>query len=240
MKRSKAYRKADELVEARLYSPAEAVALARKTSTTKFDPTVEVALRLGVDPRKADQMVRGTVNLPHGTGKTARVLVFATGERAEEAKAAGADYVGADDLIERIQGGFLDFDAVVATPDMMGKVGRLGRVLGPRGLMPNPKTGTVTADVGKAVSEIKGGKIEFRVDRHGNLHFVIGKASFPDRALVENYAAALDEVVRLKPAAAKGRYVKKVTFATTMGPGIPVDPSITRGMTDELAEAAAS
>jgi large subunit ribosomal protein L1 len=240
MKRSKAYRKADELIEARLYSPAEAVALARKTSTTKFDPTVEVALRLGVDPRKADQMVRGTVNLPHGTGKTARVLVFATGDRAEEAKAAGADYVGADDLIERIQGGFLDFDAVVATPDLMGKVGRLGRVLGPRGLMPNPKTGTVTADVGRAVTDIKGGKIEFRVDRHGNLHFVIGKASFPDRALVENYAAAIDEVVRLKPAAAKGRYLRKVTFTTTMGPGVPVDPSITRGMTDELEAAAAN
>jgi large subunit ribosomal protein L1 len=238
MKRSKAYRKADELVQARLYSPAEAVALARRTSTTKFDPTVEVALRLGVDPRKADQMVRGTVNLPHGTGKTARVLVFATGQRAEEATTAGADYVGADDLIERIQGGFLDFDAVVATPDMMGKVGRLGRVLGPRGLMPNPKTGTVTTDVGKAVTDIKGGKIEFRVDRHGNLHFVIGKASFTDRALVENYAAALEEVVRLKPAAAKGRYVKKVTVTTTMGPGVPVDPSITRGLTDDLEPAA--
>jgi large subunit ribosomal protein L1 len=241
MKRSKAYRKADELIqESRLYTPAQAVDLARKTSTTKFDPTVEVALRLGVDPRKADQMVRGTVNLPHGTGKTARVLVFATGDRAAEAEAAGADYVGADDLIERIQGGFLDFDAVVATPDMMGKVGRLGRVLGPRGLMPNPKTGTVTADVGKAVTDIKGGKIEFRVDRHGNLHFVIGKASFTDRALVENYAAAIDEVVRLKPAAAKGRYVKKVTFTTTMGPGVPVDPGLTRGLTDELEEAAAS
>ena len=240
MKRSKAYRKADELIEAKLYTPAEAVALARKTSTTKFDPTVEVALRLGVDPRKADQMVRGTVNLPNGTGKTARVLVFATGDRAEEAKAAGADYVGADDLIERIQGGFLDFDAVVATPDMMGKVGRLGRVLGPRGLMPNPKTGTVTPDVARAVTEIKGGKIEFRVDRHGNLHFVIGKASFDDRALVENYAAAIDEVIRLKPAAAKGRYVRKVTVTTTMGPGIPVDPSLTRGLTDELQEAAAS
>jgi large subunit ribosomal protein L1 len=238
MKRSKAYRKADELVQARLYSPAEAVGLARKTSTTKFDPTVEVALRLGVDPRKADQMVRGTVNLPHGTGKTARVLVFATGDRAADAEAAGADYVGADDLIERIQGGFLDFDAVVATPDMMGKVGRLGRVLGPRGLMPNPKTGTVTTDVGKAVSDIKGGKIEFRVDRHGNLHFVIGKASFTDRALVENYAAALEEVVRLKPAAAKGRYVKKVTFTTTMGPGVPVDPGLTRGLADDLEPAA--
>ena len=240
MKRSKAYRKADELIEPRLYTPAEAVALARKTSTTKFDPTVEVALRLGVDPRKADQMVRGTVNLPHGTGKTARVLVFATGDRAAEAEAAGADYVGSDDLIERIQGGFLDFDAVVATPDLMGKVGRLGRVLGPRGLMPNPKTGTVTTDVGKAVGDIKGGKIEFRVDRHGNLHFVIGKGSFSDRDLVENYAAALDEVIRLKPAAAKGRYVKKITVTTTMGPGIPVDPSVTRGLTDDLEEAVAS
>src|SRR5260221_4712793 len=240
MKRSKAYRQADELIQTRLYSPAEAVALARKTSTTKFDPTVEVALRLGVDPRKADQMVRGTVNLPHGTGKTARVLVFATGERAEEAKAAGADYVGADDLIERIQGGFLDFDAVGATPDLMGKVGRLGRVLGPRGLMPNPKTGTVTRDVGKAVSEIKGGKIEFRVDRHGNLHFIIGKASFDDKSLVENYAAALEEIIRLKPAAAKGRYLRKITFTTTMGPGVPVDPSVTRGLTAEFEEAAAS
>ena len=185
MKRSKAYRQAAELIDAdRLYTPAEAVNLAKETAKTKFDPTVEVALRLGVDPRKADQMVRGTVNLPNGTGKTARVLVFATGQRAEEAREAGADYVGSDDLIERIQGGFLDFDAVVATPDLMGKVGRLGRVLGPRGLMPNPKTGTVTPDVARAVTEIKGGKIEFRVDRHGNLHFVIGKASFPPAALV--------------------------------------------------------
>src|SRR5215467_10850071 len=239
MKRSKAFRAAEDQVDrGRLYSPADAVALARKTSTTKFDPTVEVALRLGVGPRKADQMVRGTVNLPHGTGKTARVLVFATGDRAEEARAAGADYVGSDDLIERIQGGFLEFDAVVATPDLMGKVGRLGRILGPRGLMPNPKTGTVTPDVGKAVTDIKGGKIEFRVDRHGNLHFIIGKASFPDRALAENYAAALDEVIRLKPAAAKGRYLRKITVTTTMGPGVPVDPSITRGLTDDLEPAA--
>ena len=239
MKRSKAYQNAAEKIDReQLYSPAEAVELAKATQVTKFDPTVEVNLRLGVDPRKQDQMVRGTVNLPNGTGKTARVLVFATGPRAEEATAAGADYVGSDDLIERIQGGFLDFDAVVATPDMMGKVGRLGRVLGPRGLMPNPKTGTVTTDVGKAVSDIKGGKIEFRVDRHGNLHFVIGKASFTDRALVENYAAAIEEVVRLKPAAAKGRYVKKVTVTTTMGPGVPVDPGITRGLTDDLEPAA--
>jgi large subunit ribosomal protein L1 len=241
MKRSKAYRAAEQQIEEqKLYSPAQAIQLAKSTSKTKFDPTVEVALRLGVDPRKADQMVRGTVNLPHGTGKTARVLVFATGDRAEEARAAGADFVGSDDLIERIQGGWLDFDAVVATPDLMGKVGRLGRVLGPRGLMPNPKTGTVTPDVGKAVSDIKGGKIEFRVDRHGNLHFIIGKASFDDRSLVENYAAALEEILRLKPAAAKGRYLRKITFTTTMGPGILVDPARTRGITDEFEEAAAA
>jgi large subunit ribosomal protein L1 len=239
MKRSKAYRAGEAQIDSsRFYSPAEAVALARKTSTTKFDPTVEVALRLGVDPRKADQMVRGTVNLPHGTGKTARVLVFATGDRAEEARAAGADYVGSDDLIERIQGGFLDFDAVVATPDLMGKVGRLGRVLGPRGLMPNPKTGTVTPAVGKAVTDIKGGKIEFRVDRHANLHFIIGKASFTDSALVENYTAAIDEILRLKPSAAKGRYLKKVVVTTTMGPSIPVDPSKTRALSDELEPSA--
>ena len=238
MKRSKAYRAAEQQIEAqKLYSPAQAIHLAKSTTKTKFDPTVEVALRLGVDPRKADQMVRGTVNLPHGTGKTARVLVFATGDRAEEARAAGADFVGSDDLIERIQGGWLDFDAVVATPDLMGKVGRLGRVLGPRGLMPNPKTGTVTPDVGKAVSDIKGGKIEFRVDRHGNLHFIIGKASFDDKSLVENYAAALEEIVRLKPAAAKGRYLREITVTTTMGPGILVDPARTRGLTDELEEA---
>jgi large subunit ribosomal protein L1 len=237
MKRSKAYRKSEELIDReRLYSPLEAIRIAKQTATTKYDATVEVAMRLGVDPRKADQMVRGTVNLPHGTGKTARVLVFATGERAEEARAAGADFVGADDMIEKVQGGWLDFDAVVATPDLMGKVGRLGRVLGPRGLMPNPKTGTVTPEVVKAVSDIKGGKIEFRVDRHANLHFIIGKASFDERALVENYAAALDEVLRLKPSAAKGRYVKKATLATTMGPGIPVDPNKTRNLTAELDE----
>ena len=239
-KTSKAYRAAAEKVDrTSLYTPLQAAKLAKETSSAKQDATVEVAIRLGVDPRKAGQMVRGTVNLPHGTGKTARVLVFATGDRAEEAGAAGADYVGSDDLIERIQGGFLDFDAVVATPDLMGKVGRLGRVLGPRGLMPNPKTGTVTADVGKAVSDIKGGKIEFRVDRHGNLHFVIGKASFPETALVENYAAALDEVLRLKPSAAKGRYVRKVAMTTTMGPSIPVDPAKTRGLIDDLEAAEA-
>ncbi|GAA4483365.1 50S ribosomal protein L1 [Actinoallomurus oryzae] len=239
MKRSKAYREADAKIDKdALYSPAEAVKLAKQTSPTKFDATVEVALRLGVDPRKADQMVRGTVNLPHGTGKTARVLVIAGGAKADEAREAGADYVGTDDMIERIQGGFLDFDAVVATPDMMGKVGRLGRVLGPRGLMPNPKTGTVTTDVAKAVSEIKGGKIEFRVDRHGNLHFIIGKSSFDERQLVENYAAALEEILRLKPSAAKGRYIKKGTLSTTMGPGVPLDPSQTRNLTAELEGAA--
>jgi large subunit ribosomal protein L1 len=240
MKRSKGYRNAGNAIDReRLYPPVEAVQLAKKTSTTKFDATVEVALRLGVDPRKADQMVRGTVNLPHGTGKTARVLVFAGGAKADEAREVGADFVGSDDLIERIQGGFLDFDAVVATPDMMGKVGRLGRVLGPRGLMPNPKTGTVTTDVGKAVTDIKGGKIEFRVDRHANLHFIIGKTSFGERQLVENYVAALDEIMRLKPSAAKGRYIKKATITTTMGPGIPVDPNVARGIAADL-EATAS
>ena len=234
MKRSKAYRAAADKVDVeRLYPPLEAVRLAKDTSTTSYDATVEVAMRLGVDPRKADQMVRGTVNLPHGTGKTARDLVFATGERAEQAKAAGADIVGADELIDEVNKGRLDFDAVVATPDLMGKVGRLGRVLGPRGLMPNPKTGTVTNDVAKAVTEIKGGKIEFRVDRHANLHFIIGKCSFPERSLVENYAAAVEEVLRLKPSASKGRYVKKATMTTTMGPGIPVDPSRTRHLLEE-------
>jgi large subunit ribosomal protein L1 len=238
MKRSKSYRAAAEKIDRdRLYAPSEAVRLAKETSTTKYDATVEVAFRLGVDPRKADQMVRGTVNLPHGTGKTARVLVFATGERAEQAKAAGADVVGADELIEKVSGGYLDFDAAVATPDLMGKVGRLGKVLGPRGLMPNPKTGTVTMDVAKAVQDIKGGKIEFRVDKHANLHFIIGKTSFPEASLLENYAAALDEVLRLKPSAAKGRYLQKATVSTTMGPGIPVDPNRTRNLTEETVEA---
>jgi large subunit ribosomal protein L1 len=231
MKRSKAYDEATAKIDMNaLYAPLEAVRLAKVTNPAKFDATVEVAFRLGVDPRKADQMVRGTVNLPHGTGKTARVLVFANGEKAEEARAAGADVVGGDELIEKVAAGWTDFDAAVATPDLMGKVGRLGKVLGPRGLMPNPKTGTVTMDVAKAVTEIKGGKIEFRVDKHSNLHFVIGKASFSDEMLVENYAAALDEVLRLKPSAAKGRYLKKATVTTTMGPGVPVDPNRTRNL----------
>src|SRR5205085_3293577 len=202
MKRSKSYRQADEQIDhERLYSPAEAVNIAKAGKVTKFDPTVEVNLRLGVDPRKQDQMVRGTVNLPNGTGKTARVLVFAIGDRAAEAEAAGADFVGSDDLIERIQGGFLDFDAVVATPDLMPMVGRLGRVLGPRGLMPNPKTGTVTQDVGRAVSEFKGGKVEYRTDRYGNVHVPLGKVSFTPEALESNFRAVLDELQRAKPAA---------------------------------------
>ena len=231
MKRSKAYRTAAEKIDSdKLYPPLEAVRLAKGTTSTKYDATVEVAMRLGIDPRKADQMVRGTVNLPHGTGKTARVLVFATGERAEQATAAGADYVGSDELLAKVAGGWLDFDSVVATPDLMGKVGRLGKVLGPRGLMPNPKTGTVTMDVAKAVTDIKGGKIEFRTDKHANLHFIIGKVSFDEAQLVENYGAALDEILRLKPSSSKGRYIEKATMATTMGPGIPLDQNRTRNL----------
>ena len=232
MKRSKGYNAAEaKLDRNKAYSPLEAVRLAKETSTMKVPATVEVAMRLGVDPRKADQMVRGTVNLPHGTGRTARVIVFAGGENAEKARAAGADEVGADDLIEKVAGGYTDFDAAVATPDLMGKVGRLGKVLGPRGLMPNPKTGTVTMDVAKAVEDIKGGKIEFRVDRHSNLHMVIGKTSFSEQQLVENYASVLDEVLRLKPSSAKGRYVEKIVVSSTMGPGIAIDPNRTKNVT---------
>ena len=234
MKRSKAYRAAEERITPdKIYSPLEAVRLAKENASAKYDETVEVAMRLGVDPRKADQMVRGTVNLPNGTGKTARVLVFANGDKAEAAREAGADYVGSDDLLEKVAGGWLDFDAVVATPDLMGKVGRLGKVLGPRGLMPNPKTGTVTMDTAKAVNDIKGGKIEFRVDKHANLHFIICKASFDTEKLVENYAAALDEILRLKPASSKGRYITKATMTTTMGPGIPLDASKTRNLLED-------
>nr|WP_300337067.1 50S ribosomal protein L1 [Actinomyces sp.] len=223
-KRSKAYRAAAEKIQSGiLYTPAEAVKLAKATAVTKFDSTVDVVFRLGVDPRKADQMVRGTVSLPHGTGKTARVIVFAQGDRAQQALEAGADEVGGDELIEKVAGGWTDFDAAVATPDLMGKVGRLGRVLGPRGLMPNPKTGTVTMDVAKAVSDIKGGRIEFRVDRAANLSFIIGKSSFTEEQLVENFRAALDEILRLKPSTSKGRYILKATMTTTMGPGIPLD-----------------
>ena len=232
MKRSKGYRNAAAKIEAdEIYSPLAAIRLAKETSVTKFDSSVEVSMRLGIDPRKADQMVRSTVVLPHGTGKTARVLVFAQGDKAEQAREAGADIVGSDELIDEVAKGRLDFDAVVATPDLMGKVGRLGRVLGPRSLMPNPKTGTVTADVVKAVNDIKGGKIEFRADRHSNLNFIIGKVSFSEQQLAENYAAALEEVLRVKPSAAKGRYLKKITMATTMGPGILVDSNRVRNVT---------
>jgi len=236
--RSKNYRKAAEQVDrSALYSPADAVKLAKDTTAVKFDPTVEVAFRLGIDPRKADQTVRGTVNLPHGTGKTARVIVFAAGAKAAEAEAAGADVVGTDELVARIQEGWLDFDAAIATPDQMAKIGRIARILGPRGLMPNPKTGTVTMDVTKAVSDIKGGKITFRNDKHANVHLIIGKASFSDAQLIDNYAAVLDEVLRIKPSAAKGKYLRKVFLTTTMGPGIPVDPNQTRNLRGEEAAA---
>ena len=230
-KHGKNYRKVAEQVDRdNLYSPLQAATLAKQTSTTSYDATVEVAMRLGVDPRKADQMVRGTVNLPHGTGKTARVIVFAVGDKAAEAEAAGADTVGSDDLVARIQGGWLDFDAAIATPDQMAKIGRIARILGPRGLMPNPKTGTVTMDVTKAVSDIKGGKITFRVDKHSNLHLIIGKASFSPEQLVDNYAVALDEVLRSKPSAAKGKYLRKVAVATTMGPGVQIDPNVIKNV----------
>ena len=213
------------------FPPAEANDLVKSLAPAKFDETVEAAFRLGVDPRKADQMIRGTVSLPNGTGRTVRVAAFATGDQAREAEAAGADIVGADDLIARIEGGFLDFDVAIATPDLMGKVGRLGRTLGPRGLMPNPKTGTVTTDVAKAVSEFKAGKVEYRTDRHGNVHVPIGKVSFASDALVDNYHAVLDELVRAKPAAAKGRYLRGVSAASTMGPGVKID--VTAGRADD-------
>jgi len=223
-KRSKAYRDGAQLVDrSQLYTPIEAVRLAQKTASKKADSTIDLVFRLGVDPRHADQAVRSTVILPHGTGKVARVLVFANAEKADAAREAGADIVGGDELIDEVAGGRMDFDAVVATPDLMGKVGRLGKVLGPRGLMPNPKTGTVTMDVAKAVSDIKGGKIEFRVDKHANVHFVVGKASFSEEQLGENFHAAVEEVLRLKPSSAKGRYVQKGSVSTTFGPGIPLD-----------------
>ena len=229
MKRSKKYKAAAEKIKLEnLYMPGEAMKLVKETSTVKYDATVDIALFLGVDPKKADQAIRSTVNLPHGTGKTARVLVFAGGERAEEARAAGADIVGADELIDEVSKGRLDYDAVVSTPELMGKVGRLGKVLGPRGLMPNPKTGTVTTNVAKAVTDIKGGKIEFRVDKNSNLHFLIGKTGFTAEQLAENYAAALDEVLRAKPNSSKGRYIQKAVVSTTMGPGIAVDPNLVR------------
>lgn len=222
-KHGKKYLEALKLVDKETaYEPNEAVALAKKTTVTKFDATVEVAVRLGVDPKKADQQLRGALVLPHGTGRTQRVLVFAKGEKAKEAEAAGADYVGDDDLIAKISGGWFDFDVIVATPDMMANVGKLGRVLGPKGLMPNPKTGTVTFDVDRAVKEIKAGKIEYRVDKAGNIHAPIGKVSFEDEKLVDNLFAVIETLKRVKPAAAKGQYIRNVTLSTTMGPGVRV------------------
>ena len=227
VKRSKKYREASEKIDRNnLYTANEAIALVKSMPEYKFDQTVEAVLRLNVDPRKADQLVRGSVNLPNGTGKTAKVLVFARGPKATEALEAGADIVGDDDLVQKVADGFLDFDSVVATPDMMGKVGRLGRVLGPRGLMPNPKTGTVTMDVAKAIKDIKGGKVDFRVDKNGNLSFLIGKLSFTEQALDENLKAVADEIKRLKPSTVKGRYVTKATITSTMNPGVPVDPAV--------------
>ena len=227
VKRSKKYREASEKIDRNNLNTAnEAIALVKSMPEYKFDQTVEAVLRLNVDPRKADQLVRGSVNLPNGTGKTAKVLVFARGPKATEALEAGADIVGDDDLVQKVADGFLDFDSVVATPDMMGKVGRLGRVLGPRGLMPNPKTGTVTMDVAKAIKDIKGGKVDFRVDKNGNLSFLIGKLSFTEQALDENFKAVADEIKRLKPSTVKGRYVTKATITSTMNPGVPVDPAV--------------
>jgi large subunit ribosomal protein L1 len=233
MKRGKKYVDAMRRFDReRLYPPSEALDLVKSLATHNFDETVEAAFRLGVDPRKADQMIRGTVSLPRGTGKDVRVAVFAEGDKAREAEQSGADVVGSDDLVSRIQGGFLDFDVAIATPDMMPKVGKLGRTLGPRNLMPNPKAGTVTNDVGKTVSEFKAGKVEYRTDRYGNVHIPIGKASFEAADLLTNYQAVLDEVLRAKPAAAKGRYLKGVALSSSMGPGVRVDPSIAR---EELA-----
>ena len=238
MQVSKKRREAQEKVDReRLYSPREAAELAKSVAKANFDETVEVHVRLGVDPRQADQQVRGTVVLPHGTGKAARVAVFAQGDKAREAQEAGADEVGADDLIEKVQKGWLDFDAAVATPDLMGKVGKLGRVLGPRGLMPNPKTGTVTFDVGKAVGDIKRGRVEYRVDKFAIMHLVIGKVSFDVRQLAENYEALLEEIIRAKPSAAKGKYLRSIVMTTTMGPAVAVDPQKTRDVMEEAAGA---
>jgi len=236
-KRGKRYAESAKLVNAdTLYSPADAVRQLKQMGKAKFDETVEVAIRLGIDPKQADQQVRGTVALPAGTGKTVRVLVFAKGEKAKEAEAAGADYVGAEDLVEKVQGGWTDFDVAVATPDMMGTVGKLGRILGPRGKMPNPKTGTVTSEVGKAVREAKTGKLEYRTDRGANVHLVIGRKSFDERTLLENYATVVEEIVRAKPAAAKGRYIRSITLTSSMGPGVHVDPARTRDIAAELEE----
>ena len=233
----KKYRAARAAIDReRLYTPAEAVQLLKSFDTSKFDETVEVHFHLGLNVRHAEQQLRGTISLPNGTGREQRVVVFAEGEKAKEAEEAGADVVGAADLAKKVEEGFTDFDIAIATPDLMGQVGRLGRVLGPRGLMPNPKTGTVTFDVGKAVREAKAGKQEYRTDRGANVHVAVGKESFDVRALLENYAALLDEILRAKPAAAKGRYIRQVTLATTMSPGIKIDPSKVRGLVEELDE----
>jgi large subunit ribosomal protein L1 len=235
VKHGKRYRGARETIDReKLYTPAEAIKTVKSLQGAKFDETVEVHFRLGLNVRHADEQLRGTIMLPHGTGKDVRVAVFAEGDKAREAQEAGADVVGAADLVARIEGGFLDFDVAVATPDQMGNVGRLGRVLGPRGLMPNPKTGTVTFDVGKAVQDAKAGKLEYRTDRGANVHVAIGKKSFEERRLLENYAALVEEIVRAKPSAAKGRYIKGITLTTTMGPGLHVDPARTRDIVEEL------
>lgn len=235
-KTSKRFAEAKRAVEpGRIYSPLEAVRLIKSLETANFDETLEAHVKLGVNPRHADQQVRGTIMLPNGTGKSVRVAVFAKGEKAAEAEEAGADVVGAEDLAAKVEQGFLDFDATIATPDMMGVVGKLGRVLGPRGMMPNPKAGTVTFDVGKAVQDMKGGKIEYRTDKFGVVHVIFGKKSFEERQLVENYAEFIDELVRVKPAAAKGKYLRSITFASTMGPGVPVDTSKTRALLEEEA-----
>jgi large subunit ribosomal protein L1 len=240
MAHGKTYRNAKSQIDReRTYSPAEAVRLLKSVDGAKFDETVEAHFNLGLNVRHAEQQLRGTISLPHGTGREQRVAVFAEGEKAREAEEAGADIIGAADLAKRVEEGFTDFDVAIATPDLMGQVGRLGRVLGPRGLMPNPKTGTVTMDVGKAVREAKAGKQEYRTDRGANVHVSLGKKSFEERALLENYAALIDEIVRAKPAAAKGRYIRQVTLTTTMGPGVKVDPARTRGiLEEETAEAA--
>jgi len=240
MAQGKKYLAAAQKIERdRSYAPAAAMRLVKETVTTSFDPTIDVAVRLGVDPRRADQMVRGSVTLPHGTGKSVTVAVFAEGAAATAAEEAGADIVGTDTIIGMIEAGNLDFDAVIATPDQMGKIGRYGKVLGPRGLMPNPKSGTVTPDVATAVREVKAGKIEYRTDRQGNVHLVIGKGSFEPRALVENYAAVLDELIRQRPAAAKGRYLQSITVSATQGPPISIDPQRTRDLWRDEEEAAA-
>ncbi len=239
MKRGKNYEAAVERFDRQhLHSVGEAVDLVKELAHGKFDETVELAVRLGVDPRKADQIVRGTLSLPHGTGRTVRVVVFAAGDAAAEARQAGADEVGADDLVTKVEGGFVDFDIAIATPDLMGQVGKLGRILGPRGLMPNPKTGTVTTDVGRTVTEFKAGRVEYRTDKVGNVHVPVGKVSFSRKDLIENIHAVMDELARAKPASSKGRYLRAVTLSLTMGPGVKIDPNRARDLDEDLAATA--